>query len=260
MLEKYQDFQEAFKKPKELYDKKYLEKYDYFNLEILYEFLTISGAAEFSGRFIHKYLFSKTKGDKYLFKTEYTNYENDNGEIGEEITKDIRYCNEINYDNYYFINNEVEIGGDNYTEENIDYEKVNSFSIVSKYDTYSYALVKTFEGFKKDDNRIEIISIEDLNLDIIKLDSFLKNLKKFKNLKCFYITKECIFKNNKSLIDLLTDLSKIKSLFLIEITIKGYLKLSKNDEKKINEILSNISIKNGKEEFHIKWHNGNYEL
>ena len=260
MLEKYQDFQVAFKNPKELFDKKWLEKYDYFNLEILYEYLIINGAAEFAERLIYKYLFAKTKGNKYLFKTEYTNYGNCNGEFSEEIVKEIRHCNEINYDNYYFINNEVEIGGDDYSAENIDYEKANSFNIVSKYDTYSYALVKTFDKFKEKNNRMEIISIEDLNLDIIKLDSFLKNLKKFKNLKCFYITKECIFKNNKSLIDLLTELSKIKSLFLIEINLKSELKLSKNDEKKISGILPGISIKKGKKDFYIKWHNDNYEI
>ena len=254
------EFQTGYKKPKELFDKKYMGKWDYFNLEILYEYLTISGAAEFAERLIYKYLFAKTKGNKYLFKTEYTNYGNCNGEFSEEIVKEIRHCNEINYDNYYFINNEVEIGGDNYSAENIDYEKANSFNIVSKYDTYSYALVKTFDKFKEKNNRMEIISLEDLNLDIIKLDSFLKNLKKFKNLKCFYITKECIFKNNKSLIDLLTELSKIKSLFLIEINLKSELKLSKNDEKKISGILPGISIKKGKKDSYIKWHNDNYEI
>ena len=133
-------------------------------------------------------------------------------------------------------------------------------SIVSKYDTYSYALISTFDVFQENENRLEIISIEDLNLDIIKLDSFLNNLKKFKNLKCFYITKECIFQDNKLFIALLTDLSKIKSLFLIEIVIKGELKLSKNDEKKINEILPDILIKKGKEESHINWYNHNYEF
>ena len=79
-------------------------------------------------------------------------------------------------------------------------------------------------------------------------------------MKCFYITKECIFKNNKSLIDLLTELSKIKSLFLIDINLKDELKLNKNDEKKINGILPGISIKKGKKDSFIKWHNDNYEL
>ena len=260
LLEKYQELEGDFKNPEKLFDKKYMEKYDYFNFKILYEYYTISGAAEFEERFKYKYLFAKTKGNKYLFKTEYTSFGNFDGEIYEEIIKEIRYCNEINYDNYYFINNEGEIGGDNFRKENIDYEKVNCLSIVSKYDTYSYALISTFDVFQENENRLEIISIEDLNLDIIKLDSFLNNLKKFKNLKCFYITKECIFQDNKLFIALLTDLSKIKSLFLIEIVIKGELKLSKNDEKKINEILPDILIKKGKEESHINWYNHNYEF
>ena len=259
-MENYEEFEIAFKKPQELFDKKYLYKYDYFNFEVLYEYFRISGAAEFAGRFIYKYLFSKTKGNKYLFKTEFTNYENSNGEFFETINKDVRYCNNINYEDYYFINNESEIGGDNFIEESIDYEKINSISIVSKYDTYSYGLMKIFEKFKNNKNKLEIISIEDLNLDLIKLNSFLKDLKKFKNLKCFYITKECIFKNNKQFIDLLTGLSNLNSLFLVEIVIKGVLKLSKEEEKKINKIFPNILIKKEKKETLIKWNNENFEL
>ena len=252
--ERYQELEDAFKKPEELFDKKYLYKYDFFNLEILYEYFTISGAAEFQERFIYKYLFAKTKGNKYLFKTEYINYEDNNGETSEVINKEKRYCNMINYKDYYFIDNEEEIRGNSYNsiEHYIDYEKVNSLN--------SNGLIKIFENFKKNKNKLETISIEDLNLDIIKLDSFLKDLKKFQVLKCFYITKECIFKNNKKFIDLLTSLSKIKSLYLIEIVIKGELKLTKNDEKKINEIFPDISIKKGKNESHIKWRNNKYQL
>ena len=58
----------------------------------------------------------------------------------------------------------------------------------------------------------------------------------------------------------MTDLSKIKSLFLIDMAIKGELKLSKSEEKKIEEILPNITIKKRKKESHINWFNGNYEL
>ena len=260
VLEKYQDLQDDFKNPQKLFDKKYMEKYDYFNFEVLYEYYTINGAAEFEERFIYKYLFYKTKGNKYLFKTEFTSFGNINGEIYEEIIKENRYCNEISYDNYYSINYEGEIGGDNFRNENIDYEKINSLSIVTKYETYSYALVNALENFNENENRLEIISIEDLDLNIIKLDSFLSNLKKFKNLKCFYITSECIFQDNNLFINLLTDLSKIKSLFLIDIAIRGELKLSKNEEKKIDEILPNITIKKRKKESHINWYNGNYEL
>ena len=57
----YSDFANEFKKPKELFD-----------FEILFEYFSISGSDEFAERFIYKYLFAKTKGNKFIFKTEYT--------------------------------------------------------------------------------------------------------------------------------------------------------------------------------------------
>ena len=258
ILDKFQDLQNDFKAPKELFNKKYLENYDYFNFKILYEYYIISGAAEFEESFKYKYLFAKTKGNKYLFKTEYTCLGNINGDNYKEIIKETRYCNEINYDNYYFINNEVEICGDNIKIDDLDYETINSLTMINENN--SSELVRIFDFFNENENRLEIISIDDLDLNVIKLELFLNNLKKFQKLKCFYITNECLFQDNNLFIILLTGLSKIKSLFLIEITINGELKLSKNDENKIKEILPDISMKKGKKEFHINWYNRNYEL
>ena len=107
---------------------------------------------------------------------------------------------------------------------------------------------------------LEIISVEDLNLDLIRLRRILE---KFQNLKCFYITKKCTFKNKKLLIELFNKLSKIKSLYLIEITIEGKLELTKSEKKIINEIFPGMSIisnTKGKNESYIKWINGNYKL
>ena len=257
-MDKYDELVFKFKKSNELFDKKYLSNYDYFNLEILYEFLVFSGAADYQGRFIDKYFFAKTKGNKYIFKTEYTNFANTNGEYEEVFNKEVRYCYDMNYNDYYFINNEAEIGGDDFLEDILNFDSINSYSIVSKHDAYSYKLIKSLENFKKDKNKLEILSIEDLDLSFA--DSILKNLKSLNNLKCFYITKDFIFKNNKELIDLFTALSKIKTLFLIDITIKNELKLNKNDENKIKKILPNIIIKKEKKESSIKWHNNNYKL
>ena len=44
----------------------------------------------------------------------------------------------------------------------------------------SKEIFNALEVFKENENRLEIISIEDLDLDNINLDSFLNNLKKFK--------------------------------------------------------------------------------
>ena len=203
--QKFKENAVTFKKPKELFDKNNLSKYDYFNFEILYEYFIISGAADFAQRLIYKYLFSKTKENKYLFKTEFTDFYDSNGSYQEVVNKEIRYCNNINYDDYYFINTEAEIRGESFDEDIIKYETINSFncySIVIKYDAYSYGLIKSFLHFAKDKNKLEILSMEDLDLSFV--DSFMKNLQKFHKLKCFYITKDFKFKNNRQLIDVLT--------------------------------------------------------
>ena len=79
-------------------------------------------------------------------------------------------------------------------------------------------------------------------------------------MKCFYITNECIFQDNKLLISLLTGLSKIKSLFGIRIVKKGELKLSENDKKEISEILPDTWLKKGKKQSSISWWNYKYEF
>ena len=255
----FYDLVVAYKKPKELFDSKYLSKYDFFNFEILFEYFAISGSAYFAERFIYKYLFAKTKGNKYIFKTEYTNYEliNDEGEM-ETFNKEIRYCNNKNYNDYYFINNEYEIGGSDFVERFLKYEAINSYSIIPKYNIYSYELIKKLEKFKKNNNQLEILTIEYVDLSITK--SFLDNLNRLEKLKCFYITKNLKFKNNKQLIDLFATLSKIKSLFLIDITLQKKLKLNSNEEKKINKNFPGISFKTAKNESSIKWYNCDYSI
>ena len=122
--EKFKGLQIALKKPEELFDAIYLYKYDFFNLEINYEYYR---DYYFSEYFIYKYLFAKTKGNKYLFQTEYTNYDywydisyvfqteytNYDYEYDKsyEAYKEKRLCNIANYNDYYFIDNEAEIGG-----------------------------------------------------------------------------------------------------------------------------------------------------
>ena len=162
------------------------------------------------------------------------NYEliNDEGEM-ETFNKEIRYCNNKNYNDYYFINNEYEIGGSDFVERFLKYETINSYSIIPKYNIYKYELIKKLEKFKKNKNQLEILTIEKVDLSFTK--SFLDNLSGLEKLKCFYITKDLKYKNNKQLIDLFTILSKIKSLFLIDITLQQKLKLNSNEEKKINK-------------------------
>ena len=258
IIDIYYDFARDFKKPKELFDKKYLSKYDFFNLEILFEYFAISGSAPYAERFIYKYLFAKTKGNKFIFKTEYTKYELINDYEIEIFNKQIRYCNNNNYDDYYFINNEAEIGGNGSIERILDYKIINSYSIIPKNNIYSYELMQSLDKFEKNKNQLYILTIE--NVDLSFANSFLNNLKKFEKLKCFYITKDFKYKHNKQLIHLLTILSKIKTLFLIDITLQKKLKLNINEEKKMNEIFPGISFKTVKNESSIKWYNCDYSF
>ena len=122
------------KKPEELFYGTHLDKYDFFNLEIYYEYYR---DYYFSEYFIYNYLFAKTKGNKYLFKTEYINYEYEYDK-SYETNKEKRLCNTVNYD-YYFIDNEAEIGGDNQFAlgQYIDLEKVNNINIVPHEERYN---------------------------------------------------------------------------------------------------------------------------
>ena len=55
-------------------------------------------------------------------------------------------------------------------------------------------------------------------------------------------------------------MSRIKALFKIDIKFQSELKLNKNEEKKIKELLPNVEINKGKKESSIKWNNSNYEI
>ena len=99
-------------------------------------------------QFINIY-FQKRKEINYIFKTEYTNYSYANGDYGEGGNKKIRYCNDINYDDYYFINAEAEVGGYYFSDEMIEYETINSYSTITKYDTDSYKLINHQKILKK---------------------------------------------------------------------------------------------------------------
>ena len=49
----------------------------------------------------------------------------------------------------------------------IEYETINSYSTITKYDTDSYKLIKSLENFEKNKNKLEILSIEDLDLPLL---------------------------------------------------------------------------------------------
>ena len=260
-MEKYDSFENAFKNPQEVFNEKNLKQLDYFSFEILYEYYDVCGAAEYNDRLIYKYIFYKTKNDKYVFRTLYDNFHDCNGSMFESNQKEIRNCDKINFNDYFFINKEFYLSGEKLENIEFDYENLKSFNITSKLNDDSQdsqGLINYLENIKKNNNCLETISIDILDLD--KKTNLIENLKKFTDLKCFYVKNNCLFKDTKQLIKLLTALSNLKFLFSIEINMKDQLKLNKDDNKKIDKLFPTISIQVNKKSSLIKWNNHNIKF
>ena len=259
---KYNDFQEIFKKPKEIFQDELLKKLNYFNFEILYEYFEMSGSATFANRFIYKYLFSKMKNNKYLFKTKKSYYEDCDGDYFEGFSKEDRYCDKIDYNNYYFINKSIEVCGsfESILKGQLNCKDINSFNLVSRFNEDSNGQLNLLMDIKKTNNCLENISLDILNLENKSGLSLINNVKNFNRLKTFYIKDDFRFKNNKEFIKLLKNLAILKSLLVFEITIKRELKLNKGDNKIIYNLFPDISIKIIKKSTIIKWNNRNAEF
>ena len=98
---------EVFNNPEKLFKEQNINKYNYFNFEIYHEYYHVCGSFHCNFKFTYKYLFSKTKSNKYLFKTIYTYGCDYEGSLIEYIEKEERYCEKIDYNNYYFINKDI---------------------------------------------------------------------------------------------------------------------------------------------------------
>lgn len=113
-------YKTKFKNQEALFEEDIITKLNYFNFEILYYLNVWSGASNVFQRLTFNYLFSKTKEDKYLFKYTYNIYGGDDDCKFEITQKETRLCNQIKYNEYFFINREISIGGygiDSYVEE-----------------------------------------------------------------------------------------------------------------------------------------------
>ena len=254
--ERFKEVNEIFTKPDELFKESILKKLDYFNLEIFYRLNYYSGSTEFTQGFTNQYLFSKTKGNKYIFKTIYKNAVllSDDSEI-EYVQKELRYCNEINYNNYYYINKDVEVWGyGEFGKEKLNCENINTLKIFDKKDYGNYSDFSIILNYFKSKNKnLKIISLDYLKAK--DADNLIKNIKKFIGLNCLYI-KNCLM-DNKQLIKLFQNLSQLKLLFCIQITSENNCKFSKALKEKISKLFPNISIENNKKGSSIKWINNN---
>ena len=250
-------YKTKFKNQESLFEQSSITKLNYFNFEILYYLNIWSGASNVNQRLTFNYLFSKTKEDKYLFKTIYNIYGGDDDSQFEITQKKTRLCNQVKYNEYYFINREASIGGygiDSYDEE-VELDNINSIKIISMEDIEPSEYLSLFNKIKNN-NSLESIYLECLEIkDDKEAKNFIENMKKCKGLKFFYIKNDCIL-NNSVLIKLLTILSKLKNLFEIEINFKNKLNLKKDEKEKIHKLFPDISIKEQKISS-IKWSNSN---
>ena len=259
-FELYNIYKSKFKYPK-IFIEKSLKKLCFFNFEISYELNIASGAYEIDRLFDYTYYFSKTKGNKYIFKTIYK-YEGSGDDCDfKYIEKENRYCNEFKYNDYYYKNKEVSIDGSNFQifeddfylsdinslEFNLGFSKENSLEDFSQF----------FDDFEKYNKILETIRLKVLDInDEMKV---IENLNKFVELKVFIIYDDCLL-SNEDLIKLMTNLSFLSSLFLIEISFKRKLQLNQNEEKVIYKCFPDISINISEYSSSIKWNSNNIKL
>ncbi len=105
LMNKTKDIKKKFKNSKEFFNQKaIIEKFNFFNFQIIYGVNNICGSYEENNKFLCRYIFSKTKNDKYFFKS-FFQYET-SGDYSniKFMQEDYRLCNQRNYNDYFFIN------------------------------------------------------------------------------------------------------------------------------------------------------------
>ena len=211
------------------------------------------------GRIYNKYLFSKTKGNKYIFKTVCEDF----SDCGSYYCKDeekMRLCDDVDYNNYYYSNKDIAVHG-TMDQFSLDDKNINTI----KFCDFENCLLH-YGCFCPDDSERDqyLYLLGDLNCKTLKIieitylgeeaaNDFINNIKKFLELGSLYIH-ECEIKN-KQLIKLFNYLSIIKSLFCIEINFNNALNLSKKNKNKISKLFPDIAFNENNEGSSINWIN-----
>ena len=103
-------------------------------------------------------------------------------------------------------------------------------------------------------NELEMIYLDYLDIKYEK--TFIDIIIKLKKLKIFSVKIDCLL-DNKQLIKLFNNLSKLKHLLKIEISFKKQLKLSAKEKEEIKKLFPDISIKIAKNNSSIFWTDNN---
>lgn len=253
----------TFQKPDLLFQEKYLKQFEYFKLNILYGFLTGSGQG-IEEKYIvsRKYLFSQTKSDKYLFRTIFRN--ENNCPDYKLIKTETRYCNEKNYNNYYFRNKRISLQGYGSKEcrEKLYDEDINAnclkFTKNNKFDSYYNDIMNILNKFEPNNNTVETIYFDVLDKSVDS--NFLDNIKKFVDLKSFIVDNNCLL-TNKYLMQLFKNLSSLKNVLIIDIAFKKKINLTNDEKKELKKLFPHIEInkKNDENRYSINWENEDCE-
>ena len=260
-FEMHDTYKSTFKNPKILFREKSLEKLNFFNLKIFYELTIASGAYVLSRNFDFTYSFSKTKGNKYIFKTKYKCIGNGDDCNYAVTEKENRYCDEFKYNDYYFKNKKTSTEGSDLRmfEEDFSLSDVNSLKLNLHNDEENCLdeFIGLFDNFECNNELLESIKLN--VLDINDEMNIIANINKLVGLKVFIVYDDCLL-GNDDLINLMKNLSVLKSLFLIEISFDSKLNLNEKEEKIMYNLFPEISIKTSKQSSSIKWESNNIEL
>ena len=275
----------ALNNPKKLFSQEnsILTKLDYFNFEIDIELKENSDYVEpgqysllaynfpynsaISNSINLKHMFTKTKNNKFLFESNFGN------KLLRKFTSykltyvQQRICDSNNYNNYYFINRDINLSFDfdqsdpyidtgGYLEEaQFDQIKflneelnVNSFRI--KGNVLSPDGMNFLNSIGKNkDNMLE--KLEFIKVDSSNFEKFIYNLRKFKKLKIFKIT-DCLLKNDE-FTAIFKCLSECKYLLSIEVYFSNNSKLYQQAKEFITKSFPGVSIDTKSFNSYIKW-------
>ena len=242
-------------KPEEFFQKRNIQKLFYLKFKIDCELDLGCGSSMDLLKFSCEYLFSKTKKDKYFFKTWFMSASHGDILNYDIIKKDFRYSNNRNYNDYYFRDKEIGLcSWDDRSDEKINEDDLNLNSIKIIKNDSNYIDVKScmflFDKIKNNNTTLELIYFDILEID--EKSKFISNIKKFLALKSFYVEEDCLL-NNKQIIALLKNLLSLKKIVRIFFAFQKKLILSENEKKQIYSLSPDISIKINESKSSIEW-------
>ena len=228
-----------------IFSEKNLKNLEHFQLGIANDLIMTSGSIQ---------AYYLTIIDKYEENYEY-----------EIINIEKRYCNRINFNDYYYIENKTKLCG---IEEDIpDEKKKNIFNNINSIgfsdeeeDIGNYTsnrgfklsgtdFLVLFKYITNDNYNLEKIFF--YNFDLSIYPQFINIIKLLKVLKVFAVIKDCKLEKNQ-LIEMMQNLSGLKYFFILVLSFKRELGLNEKEKEKIKKIFPNISINETKEKSTIE--------